>query len=292
MLLPVGDHDDVLTEAVPDQMGLVPPAPEGDPHLLAAVHAKVLLSVLGQLKVGVLVLPLPLQAGDHELSHLVHPVVAQLPVAVVKGHQIVVLAVPDQAVGGDHIPLPLLTKDLLPGDVVVKIFEGDDPLSGDGGVELVHIVVDALVHHLDAARDVDLPLELARLMDAGQPLQLADEGVALLLGDEPGGLHRVHEQLHLGQFKLPGPDKPAGGLALPALDIQPEQAQGLHVVIDAFPFGPDVIPGQTLDDLRYREGVLLVALPQQHPGQMEQLRLLIGAFCHRVFLLSRSHAPV
>jgi hypothetical protein len=129
-------------------------------------------------------------------------------------------------------------------------------------------------------------------MDTGQPLQLADEGVALLLGDEPGGLHRVHEQLHLGQLKLPGPDEPAGGLALPALDIQPEQAQGLHVVIDTFPLGPDVIPGQSLDNLCHREGVLLVALPQQHPGQMEQLRLLIGAFCHRLILLSRSHAPV
>ena len=278
MLLPVGDQNDVLAKPVPDQLSLVLPPPEGDPHLLAAVHAKVLLAVLGQLKIGVLVLPVPVQTGDHNLGHLVHPVVAHLPVGVVKGHQIVVLTVPDQPVGGDHIPLPLLAKHLSPLYIVVEILEGDGLLRGDGGVQLVHIVVDALVHHLDAARDKHLPLKLARLVGAGQPLQLSYEGVALLLGDEAGGLHRVHEQLDLRQLKLPFSHKPAGDLPLSGLDVQSKQAQGLQVVVDAFALGLDVLPGQPLNNLRDGKGVVFVGLPQEHTGQMEQLCLLVGAF--------------
>ena len=115
-------------------------------------------------------------------------------------------------------------------------------------------------------------------MDAGQPLQLADQGVAFALGDEAGGLHRVHKQLHLGQLKVPVPHKPAGHLAFPGLYVQPEQAQGFQVAVDAFALRLDILPGQTLDDLGHGEGVLLVGLPQQDAAQMEQLGLLIGAF--------------
>ena len=114
-------------------------------------------------------------------------------------------------------------------------------------------------------------------MDAGQPLQLADQGVALALGEEAGGLHRVHEQLHLGQLEVPVPHEPAWGLALPALDVQPELAQGLQIVIDALALRFDVRPGQLLDDLGHSEGMFLIGLPQEHLVQMEQLRLLIGA---------------
>ena len=49
-----------------------------------------------------------------------------------RSHQVVVLAVPDQAVGGDHIPLPLLAEHLVSGDVVIEVLEGDGLLPGDG----------------------------------------------------------------------------------------------------------------------------------------------------------------
>ena len=159
-------------------------------------------------------------------------------------------------------------------------------------MELVDVVVYALIHHLDAAVYKHLPLELARLVNAGQPLQLADEGVAFLLGDKPGGLHRVHEQLHLGQLEIPLPHEPAGGSPLPGLDIQPKQTQGLQVVVDALALRLDVRPGQPLDDLGHGEGVVLIGLPQQHAVQMEQLSLLIGGFCHGNVLLSKFHSPV
>ena len=119
-------------------------------------------------------------------------------------------------------------------------------------------------------------------MDAGQPFQLADQGVALLLGDEPGGLDGVHEQLQLGELKVPLPHEPAGGPALLALDIQPELAQGLQVVVNAFALGFDVVFGQLLDELGHGDGVVLVGLAKEDPIEMEQLGLLVGAFCHIV----------
>ena len=54
-----------------------------------------------------------------------------------------------------------------------------------------------------------------------------DQGVALLLRDEAGGLHCIHEQLDLGQLEVPLPDEPARIFPLPALHVQAELAQGL-----------------------------------------------------------------
>ena len=51
---------------------------------------------------------------------------------------------------------------------------------GDGGVELVDIIVDALVHGLHPAVHVDLPLVLLGNMAAGEGIQLDNQGVCLL----------------------------------------------------------------------------------------------------------------
>ena len=55
----------------------------------------------------------------------------------------------------------------------------------------------------NAPGDKDLPLELPPLMAGGQTFHLADQLIGLFPGDEPGGLHRIHQQLELGQFKGP-----------------------------------------------------------------------------------------
>ena len=157
---------------------------------------------------------------------------------------------------------------------------------GNGGVEFVDGVIDALVHGLGPAVHVDLPLELAGLVAAGQGLQLFDQVPAFPLGDKPGGLHRVHQQLELGQLEGPLSQKPPRVFSLAVLHVQAEHPQGLHVVIDALALGLDVPLLQPLDQLRHRHGVVLVgALPQQ-PAQAEQLELLIGASGHSSFPLS------
>ena len=117
-------------------------------------------------------------------------------------------------------------------------------------------------------------------MDAGLGLQLVDQLAALALGDEAGGLDRVHQQLQLRQLEGALPQKPARRAALPALHIQPELAEGLHIGIDALAFGPDVPLLQAGDDLRDGEGVLLIGEFPEKLAQTEQFQFLIGAFWH------------
>ena len=76
-------------------------------------------------------------------------------------------------------------------------------------MELVNGVVDALVHGFHPPVHIDLALELAGMVDAGLGLQLVDQLAALPLGDEAGGLDRVHQQLQLRQLEGALPQKPA-----------------------------------------------------------------------------------
>ena len=120
MGLPVRDQNDVLSEAVPDHAGHRLAAPKGNCHLFAGIHGKVLLAVGGYLKVGILLLAGARKIGDYDICHLVHPVVAHFLIDMIKGYQVVVLVVPDQAIRGDSIPLAVPAKDLLARKDVYK----------------------------------------------------------------------------------------------------------------------------------------------------------------------------
>ena len=146
---------------------------------------KVLAAILRQIKVFTAFIPLPGHAGYSKALHLVHPVMAQFAPPMLPAHQIIVFIAPDQAVGGDEIPLPLPAEDPLFFGVIVEIAEGHRLSPGDGGVELVNGVIDAFVVGLYPAVHIDLPPELPGLIPAGQPLQLADEGLTLFPGDKP-----------------------------------------------------------------------------------------------------------
>ena len=272
----VRDQDDLLAEPVQHDPHHAVVAAQADLALPAAEHAEVLGGVGGHVEGGaVQVLPLlQLQTGDGQLGHLVHPVVAHLLLGAVPAHQVVVLTVPDEAVGKDGVPPPVPAKDLLLPHVVVEVAEGHRLPGGQGGVELVDGVVDALVHGLDPPVHVDLPLELPGLVDAGETLQLADEVVALPFGDKFAGLHCVHQQLELRQLKGALPHEPARVLPLPALDVQSRLPQHLHVVVDALALGRDALGRQGIDEGLGGDGVLLVGALQQDLTEHQQLLFL------------------
>ena len=284
MRLPVGDQDHLPAEPVQHHPHQAVVTPQAHQPFLSGEHTKVLLGI--GCDVEVTSHPLQGQAGHRQLGHLVHPVVAHLLVAVVVSRQIIVFVVPDEPRRGHVVPLSLPAEHPLLLHVVLKILEADASVVGNGGVELVNGIIDALVHGLGPAIHVNLPLELAGLVAAGQGLQLSDQVAAFPLGDKPGGLHRVHQQLELGQLEGPLSQKPPRVLSLAVLHVQAEYPQGLHVVIDALALSLDVPLLQPLDQLGHRHGVVLVgALPQQ-PAQAEQLELLIGTSGHGSFPLS------
>ena len=76
----------------------------------------------------------------------------------------------------------------------LKILEADHHTGGESIVDLVHVIVDTLIHRLDAADHSDLALQLAGLMVAGQLLQLVDQLIGLFGSDKTGSLDRIHQQ--------------------------------------------------------------------------------------------------
>ena len=158
---------------------------------------------------------------------------------------------------------------------VLEVQKADLPVRRDGRGDLVDVVVDALVHALDAVADVDLPLQGSRVVHAGQALDLADEREGLALGDELGGLHAVDEQLELGQLEVPRADVIAHGLAARLHDIQPELPQRLEIGVKALALGEDASLGEHLHHLRDADGVRLVGVLREILHQIQQLELLL-----------------
>ena len=143
----------------------------------------------------------------------------------------------------------------------------DLPLLGDAVVDGVHIIIDGLVHALDPVHHKDLPVELLGLVDAGQGLQLVDEGASLFVGDELGGLDTVHQQLQLRQLEHPAAHVVALGGAHDVHAIVLEQAQ---VGVQTLTLGGDVMAGQMGDHVLDGHQVFLVAAAQEEVTQVEQ----------------------
>ena len=101
------------------------------------------------------------------------------------------------------------------------------------------------------------------------------------MGDEAGGLHRVHQQLELGEFEGAGPHIIHHLPAFLALDdVQAEVGQRLQIGIHAFAFGGDALLLQQGDKLRHRQTVILIGALQQDALQKKGFHLLIGGFGH------------
>ena len=216
------------------------------PHLhvciLTGEHAEGFTSIDRHVQglIDLLTVPLLIQRGD--LLHLVHAVVLDDPGLRVIGHQIVVFIVPGHGEGTDHIVHAAVAVLPLLGYIVLKVQKPDLPVAGDAVVDLIHVVVDGLIHGLDAVFYKDLPVKKLGAVYAGQRLNLLDEGRGLFVGDEFGGLHAVHQQLQLRQLKGAACHIIAEHAApLAFLNIHAEGAQRLDVIVNAFALCGDAV---------------------------------------------------
>ena len=276
MRLPVGDQHGIGAQAVQDRARQAVLKAQLHPGLPAGEHAEDLPGV-GAHVLRLEGLPaLARLPGEGDVRHLVHPVMLQDAAPGVVGQQVVVLALPDQGEGAHLVELPLPAVLALPLGGVLEVMEADLPVGGDGPVQLVHVVVDGLVHGLHPACDIDLSAEAPGLVAAGQALQLADESPGLSRRDELGGLDAVHQQLELRQLKASGRHEIAAAPALAAADdVHPRLPQGLDIRVNALALCLDALPGQQLHHPPGGERMLLVGLPQQDLPQRQELRLLI-----------------
>ena len=181
--------------------------------------------------------------------------------------------------------------------VPLEIFEADLAAGADGLVQLVHVVVNALVHGLHAAGDHHLALQLLALVLADQGFQLLDELRGFAVGDEFGRLDRVHQKLQLRQLKIPAPDIVVAVVAhLVGNDVHAEIPQLLKIQIKSFAVGVHAVGRQLRDDLGHGQRMQIVRLLRKNLQQIKHLQLLIVACaffaCHSVPPLIMQNIPM
>ena len=183
--------------------------------------------------------------------------------------QIVIFIVPHQRQRADDVKRALFPIPALLGDGVFKVVKTDLPIPGNGVGDLVDIIINALVHALDAAVDIDLPLQELRIIDAGKTFDLFDKGQRLFVRDEFRRLHAVDQQLELRRFECARADIVSGRLGLGLHDVQAECAQRLQIAVNTLAFGRHAALGQLRDHLRHGHRVALVRLLQQDLHQVQ-----------------------
>ena len=178
--------------------------------------------------------------------------------------QIVIFIVPHQRQRADDVKRALFPIPALLGDGVFKVVKTDLPIPGNGVGDLVDIIINALVHALDAAVDIEL-----RIIDAGKTFDFFDKGQRLFVRDEFRRLHAVDQQLELRHFKRARADIIPGRARFRLHDVQPEDAQRLQIVIDALALRRNAVLGKLRDHLRHGHRVALVRLLQQDLHQAQ-----------------------
>ena len=271
MLRPVLDHDHVLAEAVKHRADQMIGKAQTYRALLAGEHAEHFFCIRRQVLLGKVLHTLAQRIERGDIRHLVHAVVlAQLRLSV-PCQQVVVLVIPHQRHRADDVERTVLTVVPLLVDRVLKVVEADLPVARNGIGDLVHIIVYALVHALDAAADIDLPLQELRIIDARKPLDFLDERQRLFVRDEFRRLHAVDQQLELRYFKRACANVIPGRARLRLHNVQPEGAQGLQIVIDALALRRNAVSGKLRDHLRHGHRVAFIRLLQQDLHQVQQL---------------------
>ena len=174
-------------------------------------------------------------------------------------------------------------------NVVLEVEKADLLVFRDAVVNLVHVVVDGLVHGLDSIFYENLAVQKLRLMNAGQRLDLLDQRGCFLVGDELGGLDAVYQQFQLRKLKIPvGDIVPAGAARACLYNIQAEVLKCFNVAVNTLPFSRYALGIQKADDLIDGNGMIFVGILQEVFHDVERFEFLIRRTSHTLAVLSVS----
>ena len=214
MLVAIGDEGGVGAELVEDDARHPLVTTQGDRLLLTAEHTEGLAAVGRHILCRKGIGTLTGQVGDADAQHPIHAIMTEGFGGAVVSNEIIILIVPHQRPRAEGIQRAVVAEMLLLIHPPVEILEGDLLACRHSGLQTVHVVEDTLVHGLNATAHQHLPLQLTCQVAAGQALQTADELLALLAGDELGGLHRIYQQTKLWHIQGAFADIiPHGGVA-------------------------------------------------------------------------------
>ena len=146
-----GRYEEVFAEPVDQDADHIISHLKSYLHLFTAEHAEKAAGVAWQVKAAELLQSFTRLARHDDLFHLIHAEVLDLIVAGIVGDKIIILIVPDQPPGTHLIKTTIPAEFHLFADIPPIIAEADAGAPADRLVQLVDVVVDALVHSLDAA---------------------------------------------------------------------------------------------------------------------------------------------
>ena len=150
-----------------------------------------------------------------------------------------------------------------------------NPMHMDGGLDSVNGIVDGLVVRLGCTLHIDGAVQMSRIVDAGKPAELLEQGRTLLLRDKVGGRHSVRQQLQFRQFKNTGTDEVAVLFAFHADNIVAGVQQELDISVHILPVGTDarILPISQNVRTGYEMGFIRLFIQQFQ--QQEQAALII-----------------
>ena len=122
---------------------------------------------------------------------------------LLEADEVVILIIPGKSPGTYGVK-PLFSRNKILVKVPLEILESNNPILSHGPVNIIHDVVNTLIHGLDSALNHHLALKLPGLVLAGHVCNLLDKLVGFLDGNKLGGLDRIHQKSQLRQFKALG----------------------------------------------------------------------------------------
>ena len=150
-----------------------------------------------------------------------------------------------------------------------------NPMHMDGGLDSVNGIVDGLVVRLGCTLHIDGAVQMSRIVDAGKPAELLEQGRTLLLRDKVGGRHSVRQQLQFRQFKNTGTDEVAVLFAFHADNIVAGVQQEPDISVHILPVGTDARIFPISQDIRTGYEMGFIRLFIQQLQQQEQAALII-----------------
>ena len=175
------------------------------------------------------------------------------------GQQVAVLVVLTEPVGAGFICF--FSVAALAVQTPVEISECDGFVLGNGFLDGIHIVVDGLVHALDPAGHQHIPPHQPGIVDTALVAQLLDQLSGFLFGEESAGLHRIDEQLQLGNLEVPGCDVVAAVFAGDGNNVHAVVLEGSNIGVYSFSVAGNVVAVcQHCNQLRSSHRVVLVGV--------------------------------
>ena len=258
---------------------------------LTAVHAEQTVRICRGIEILHQRLPLTRHVGDGDILHFVYTIMFQSACSGIIGDQIVVFIIPPQMPRADTVPCTVVAELLLLVHIPAEIPELYLHTSIDGRVQLVHVVVNALVHGFYAACYEDLSVELYGIVGTDQRLEFFYQRAGFFLSDESGGLDGIHKQLQFRELEHPRNKVVIVHFSHTGRDdIHPEPAQLFQVEIERLAIRTDVVASESGSDLRHSESMVLIRFFRKDLSQIEQFQFLIVSLCHSNDLLYVSFA--